>query len=34
MGLFAVNERNMRREKKNPVVPVSAISVLKQLDRT
>ena len=31
MGSFAVNERNMRREKKNPVVPVSTISVLKKL---
>ena len=34
MGSFAVNERNMRREKRNPVVPVSTISVLKKLDRT
>ena len=34
MGPFAVNERNMRREKRNPVVPVSTISVLKKLYRT
>ena len=34
MGSFAVNERNMRREKRNPVVPVSTISILKKLDRT
>ena len=34
MGSFAVNERNMSREKRNPVVPVSTISVLKKSDRT
>ena len=34
MGSFAVNERNMRREKRNPVVPVSTISNLKKLHRT
>ena len=34
MGSFAVNERNMRQEKKNPVVLVSTMSVLKKLDRT
>ena len=34
MGSFAVNERNMRRDKRNPVVPVSTISILKKLDRT
>ena len=34
MVSFAVNERNMRKEKRNPVVPVSTISILKKLDRT